>query len=84
MIEPVAVAVFRNMAVDQPDFLAFDRRIAFRDRALAMAQRFDFGSGELDSRLESFLDEIIEARAAVFGHDPLLVERLGQRLGHEA
>src|SRR4051812_48113936 len=33
VVEAVAVTVFGNVAVDQPNFLAFDRRIALGDRA---------------------------------------------------
>ena len=72
---PVAVAVFRDVAVDQPDLLALHRRIAFGDRALAVAKRLHLGPGQRDARLEPVLDEIIEARAPVLGDDLLLVER---------
>src|SRR4051812_19577374 len=35
VVESVAVAIFGNVAVDQPHFLAFDRGVAFGDRPLA-------------------------------------------------
>src|SRR5688572_8312565 len=35
VVHPVAVAIFRDRAVDQPDLLALDRGITFGDRALA-------------------------------------------------
>src|SRR5207248_448406 len=84
VIKPVAVALFGDVAVDQPDFLALGRRIALGDRSLALPQRLDLGSRQLNPGLEPLLDEIVEARAAVFGHDLLLVERLRERFGHEA
>ena len=76
VVEAVAVAVFGDVAVDQPDLLALDRRIAFGDRALAVAKRLHLGPGERDPGLEPVLDEIVEARAPVLGDDLLLVERL--------
>src|SRR5678815_3134587 len=76
------MAVFGNMAVDQPYFLALDRRIAFSDRPFAVAKRLHLGAGQLDPSLEPFLYEIIEARTPVFSHDFLFVERLRKRLGH--
>src|SRR5690242_11903444 len=82
MVEPVAMAVFRHVAVDEPDFVSVDRRIALRDRAFALAKRLHLGAGELDSCLEPLLDEIVETGAPVFGHDLLLVEGLRKRLGH--
>src|SRR5690242_15530600 len=83
MVEPVAMAVFRHVAIDEPDFLTVHGRIALRDRAFAVAQGFHLGSGEQDPRLEPLLDEIIEARTPVFGDDLLLVEGLRERLGHD-
>src|SRR5687768_18473705 len=82
MVEAIAVAVFGDVAVDQPNLLALDGGIALRDRPLAAAQRLHFGAGELDSRLEPLLDEIVETRAPVLGDDLGLVERGWQRLGH--
>ena len=82
MIEAVAVAIFGYVAVDQPDLFAIDGRIALRDRAFAAAQGFHLGSGQLDTRLEPLLDEIVEARPPVLGDGLLLVERLRERLGH--
>src|SRR5690349_3425802 len=82
MVETVAVAILGDVAVDQPDFVAIDRRVALRDRPLAVTQRFHFGPGKLDARLESLFDEIVEARSPVFGHDLLLVEGLRERLCH--
>jgi hypothetical protein len=82
MVHPVAVAVFGDMTVDQPHLFFVQGRIAFGDRALALAKRLDLGSGENDPRLELILNEIIVTRAPVFGNDLALVERLGVRLGH--
>src|SRR5690348_12499639 len=82
MVQSVAVAIFGNVAVDQPHLLALDLGIALGDRSLALAKRFDLGAGELDARLEPLLDEVVEASAPVFGDDLLLVERLRERLGH--
>ena len=48
--DPAAVAVLRDDGVDQPDFLALDRRIAFGDRALAGAQRLHLGARAARSR----------------------------------
>src|SRR5437868_3503482 len=84
MVEAVAVAIFGDMAVDQPDLGALGGGIALGNRTLALAERFHLGAGQLNSGLEPFLDEIVEARAAVFGHDLALVERLRKRLGHGA
>src|SRR3990170_203240 len=84
MIHAVAVAIFGDRAVDQPDLLAFDRGIAFGDRPLAAAQRLDLGAAQLDPGFEPFLDEIIVARAPVLGDDFGLVERGWKRLGHQA
>ena len=47
VVEPVAVAVFRDVAVDEPDLVAFDGRVAFGDRSLAMAER-RFRAGQLN------------------------------------
>ena len=82
MVEAVPMAVFGDVAVDQPDFLAFDVGIAFRDRALAVTERLHFGPRKLDAGFEPVLDEIIVPCAPVLGDDLLLVERLGKRLGH--
>src|SRR5512139_1998509 len=76
MIEPVAVAIFGNMAVDEPDLLPFDQRIAFRDRPFARSKRLHFGAFKLDAGLEALLDEILEARTPVLGDDLGLVEFL--------
>src|SRR6476661_5369812 len=83
VVQAVAVAVFRDVAVAQPDLVTFGGRVAFSDRAFALAQRFHLGSGELDASLEPLLDEIVEASAPVLGHDLSLVEGLRKRLGHE-
>src|SRR5437899_3111081 len=69
MVETIAVAVFGDMAVDQPYLFTLGRGIALGDRALALAQRFHLGPGELDPGLEALLDEIVKARAPVFGAD---------------
>src|SRR3569832_2971140 len=82
MVEAVAVAIFGNVAVDQPHFLAVNGGIGLRDRSLAGAQRLDLGTRQLDPCLKPLLDKIIEARAPVLGHDLLLVELLRKRLGH--
>ena len=84
MVQAVPVAVFGDVTVDQPYLVAFNRGIAFSDRTFAAAERFHFGAGELDSSLEPILNEIVEARPPVLGDDLLLVEWLGQRLGHGA
>ena len=62
MVEPVAVAVFRDVAVDEPDLVAFDGR-GFRRSILAMAERLHFRAGQLNPGFEAVLDEIIETRA---------------------
>ena len=82
VVEPVAVAVFRDVAVDEPDLVAFDGR-GFRRSILAMAERLHFRAGQLNLGFEAVLDEIIETRAPVLGDDLLLVERLLWRLGHD-
>jgi hypothetical protein len=84
MIEPIAVAVFGNVTVDQPHLIAVDRGIALRDRTFAVSKRLNLSPGELDACLEPVLDEIVEPRAPVLGHDLLLVEGLWKRLGHDA
>src|SRR5258708_9259762 len=83
VVQAIAMAVLGNMAVDQPDFIASHRRLAFCDRTLTLTERLHLGAGKLDPCLESLLDEIVEARAAVFGHDLLLVEWVRKRLGHK-
>src|SRR6185295_6843188 len=83
MVEAIAMAVFRNMAVDQPNLLAFDSRIAFGDRPFALAQGLHLRARELDAGLEPLFHEIVEPRAPVLGHDLLLVEGCGKRLRHQ-
>ena len=77
MVEPVAVTVFRDVTVDQPHFVPIGSSIALGDRSLAVAERLHLGPAELDPSFEAVLHEIVEPRAPVFGHDFLLVERLG-------
>jgi hypothetical protein len=84
MVEAVAVAIFRNVAVDQPHLVILDGGVTLRYRSLALPQRFYLGSGELNPGLEPLLDEIVESRPPVLGDDLLLVELLRERLGHGA
>ena len=50
VVEAIAVAVFGDVAVDQPHLVALDRRVALGDRAFALAQRLHFGAGRAGSR----------------------------------
>src|SRR3546814_3302229 len=65
---------FGDVAVDQPNLIAFHLGIAFGDRPFAETQRLHLGALQRDARLEHLLDRIVEARAPVLGDDLLLVE----------
>ena len=70
------------MAVDQPQFIAIDRGIALRDRALAGAKRLHLGALEFDSGFKPLLDEIFVTRAPVLGDDLGLVEFVDEWFAH--
>lgn len=76
------MTVFRDVAVDEPNFFAVNRRIALGNRALTVPQRFHFGPSQLNASFEPILDEIVKARASVLSNNFLLVEWVRKRLGH--
>src|ERR1041385_1479895 len=68
MILEVAVSVFVDVRVVQPDFVVFHARKGVSNLAFAGAQGLDFGSAQDDAGLEGFKDMIIAARFGI-GHD---------------
>jgi hypothetical protein len=82
MVETVAVAEFRNVAVDQPNLVTLHLGIAFGDVALTEAKRLHLRPLQRDARFEHILQEIFKARAPVLGDDLLLVEQFGTGTGH--
>src|SRR5689334_23055168 len=76
VVHPAAGAILRDMAVDQPDFLALDQRISLGDRAFAGAKSLYFGALQLDAGLEPVFDEIVEARPPILGDHFRFVEFL--------
>src|SRR3954465_6560506 len=58
VVESVAVAEFRDVGVDQPDFLVLHLGIAFGDRSLAEAKALHLGAGQRDAGLIFVLDSI--------------------------
>ena len=71
MILAVAVGVFVDMGVVEPDFLFFDPGEGVTDLAPAGAQRFDLGAAQDNPRFKSFEDMKIPPRL-----------RVGQDIGH--
>ena len=74
MVHPAACAILGNMAIDQPDLLPLDQRIALRNGTFAGSKCLHLRALQLDSGLEPFLDEIVETGAPVLGDGFGLVE----------
>jgi hypothetical protein len=75
MIETAALEVLRDVGIDEPDLPAAGIGIRFRDRRLALAQRFHFRPGERDTGLERLADLVIESRLAIVGDDASVAVR---------
>src|SRR5262249_37736501 len=69
VIEAVALQIFRDVGVDQPELAILGIGVGFRDRALAAADRLHLGAGQGKAGLDGVLDRIVEARFAIFGND---------------
>src|SRR5947199_5916553 len=65
VVEAVALQIFGDVGVDQPEFAVLGIGIGLRDRALAAADRFDLGAGQGKAGLDRVLDRIVEASLAV-------------------
>src|SRR5581483_5663540 len=61
--------VLRDMGVDQINLAAFIRGVGLGDVGLAGPQRLHLRAGELNARLELFLDVVVEARLPVLGDE---------------
>ena len=68
VILQIAVRVFVNVRVVEPDLVLFHARKGVGDLPLAGTQRFDLRAVQHDARLERFEDVII-APGFVIGHD---------------
>src|SRR4051794_6129726 len=79
VIEAVALEIFRNGGVDQPDLAVLGIGVGFRDRAFAAADRLDLGAGQRNADLDRILDRIVEAGLAIFRHD---LDRTFVLVGH--
>ena len=64
----VAVRVFVNVRVVQPDLVLLDAREGVGDLSLARAQRLDLRAMQHDARLER-LEDVVIAPGFVVGHD---------------
>ncbi|MND67168.1 hypothetical protein D3C80_585740 [compost metagenome] len=69
VVEAVGLQIFRQVAVDQPDLLAFVRRIGFGDIGLAVAQRLHLGTSQHQACLIGVDDLVVEPGLAVFRND---------------
>src|SRR5690606_26674632 len=62
MIEAIALRIFRNIGIDEPELAIFKARIAFRYVGLIGAQRLDLGACQNETGFERIEDFKIEAR----------------------
>ncbi|QTK79100.1 hypothetical protein AT6N2_C1334 [Agrobacterium tumefaciens] len=69
MVEAVGLQIFRQMGIDEPDFIALVRGIGFGNIRLAFAQRLDLGAGQHQSCLIGVDDFVVEPGLAVFRND---------------
>jgi hypothetical protein len=61
--------VFRDVAVNQPDFSVLDPRVCFFDGDLVIADAFDFAASQHDSAVQFVEHVIVVPRAAVAADD---------------
>ena len=85
MLERFGLLVWRDIAVDEPQLALIHMGIAFGDLGLTGTQGFYLGPFKHDAAFEVFLDGIVEAGAAVFRHDlVVLFRRTFGFIGHKA
>lgn len=70
--------VFRDVGVHEEKLPAYFIGVGFVDARLSGAERLDLGSGQYNTSLDGFLDEIIMPRPPILsGHAARFVARLG-------
>ncbi|MNV04344.1 hypothetical protein D3C71_946360 [compost metagenome] len=82
MVEAVGLQIFRQVGIDEPDFIALVRRVGFGDIRLAFAQRLDLGAGQHEPCLVGINDLVVETGLAVFRND-LVHHALAAFGGHD-
>src|SRR5450759_275347 len=71
MIRVVAVVIGADVAVEEPEFAVFEQPVGVLEIGRAGTDGFHLGSGENDSGLEFFEQEIVVTRVPVYSGIPL-------------
>jgi hypothetical protein len=86
MIEAIAMVVWGNMTLVQPDLAIFYPCKRIAQIGFAIAHRFDFSALQLDACLKNFNDFVFMTSTAIVGHDlkwlTLAIHRSGGILFH--
>ena len=76
VIQHVRMAIFGNIAADQPELAVLDPAVGLGQRYLAVAQTLHLAANQHDTALDRIKHRVIVPRLAILRDRPLILARL--------